>query len=276
MREVAVGVLALAVFVIVPLGRQINDPDGRRSPAHRIAACAFVLALSVHPGAFAFVVSLPWLVASAVYAVGSGARLLRAARDVRLDALTETAVAIFLAVGAGWGCIAALGWQPLGFAPIIVLLTAVHFHFAGFAFGAIVIRLRREMVNRWTAVVAVGWMIGVPLVALGITTRSRVEPIGAVMLAMSGGLLGLLVVERSVRHRSGWLAISGVSLCLAIVLAAGYALAQQFGFGWLDIEMMERIHGIANAFGFALCGLIGWERIDRVPLRKDEPLCVFP
>lgn len=77
-------------------------------------------------------------------------------------------------------------------------------------------------------------------------------------------------------HRSGWLAISGASLCFAMVLAAGYALAQQFGFGWLDIEMMERVHGIANAFGFALCGLIGWSRIDHARLRKEQSLCVSP
>ena len=68
----------------------------------------------------------------------------------------------------------------------------------------------------------------------------------------------------------------GASLCFAMVLAAGYAFAQQFGFRWLDLEMMERIHGMANAFGFALCGLIGWSRIDCITSRKDEPLCVSP
>ena len=64
-----------------------------------------------------------------------------------------------------------------------------------------------------------------------------------------------------------------------MVLAAGYGLAQQFGFRWLDIEVMERVHGTANAFGFALCGLIGWsriDRIDRITSREDKPLCVSP
>lgn len=276
MREVAVGVLALAVFEIVPLGRRVLGPDGQRSGAHRLAACSFVIALSVRPGIIAGVLTLPWFLVCAQYAMERGARLLRTTHDLRLDTLAETATASFLAVGAGAGCVAATGWRPFGFAPIIVLLTVVHFHFAGFAFGAIVVRLRRELMNSWTAVVAVGWMVGVPLVAVGITTRSDIEPIGAVMLATSGGLLGLLVVGRSMRHRSGWLAISGVSLCFAMVLAAGYALAQQFGFRWLDIEMMERIHGIANAFGFALCGLMGWSRIDRALLRKDQSLCFSP
>ncbi len=276
MREVAVGVLALAVFVIVPLGQRTLGPDGQRSGAHPLAACSFVIALSVRPGFIAGVLTLPWFLVCARCALGRGVRLLRTAPDLHLDTLAETATATFLAVGAGAGCVAAIGWRPFGFAPIIVLLTAVHFNFAGFAFGAVVVRLRRELMNSWTAVVAVGWMAGVPLVALGITTRSNIEPIGAVMLATAGGLLGVILLGRSVRHRSLWLAVSGGSLCFAMVLAADYALAQQFGFRWLDIEMMERIHGIANAFGFALCGLIGWSRVDRVPPRKDQPLCVSP
>ena len=61
-----------------------------------------------------------------------------------------------------------------------------------------------------------------------------------------------------------------------MVLAAGYGLAQQFGFRWLDLEMMERVHGLANAFGPARCGLIGWSRIDCITSREDEPLCVSP
>ena len=276
MREVAVGGLVLAVFVIVPLGRRVLGVDGQRSGAHRIAACGFVVGLSLRPGVIALALTLPWFFACARFGVGRGVHLLRSAVAFRLEPVSEAAAGVFLAVGAGWGCIAALGWRPLGFAPITVLLTAVHFHFAGFAFGAMAIRVRRERVNRWTAVVAVGWMVGVPLVALGITTSSLIEPIGAVTLATTGGLLGLLVVERSVRHRSGWLAVSGASLCFAMVLAAGYALAQQFGFRWLDLEMMERIHGMANAFGFALCGLIGWSRIDRIMSREDKPLCVSP
>ena len=276
MRAVAVAVLALAVFVIVPLGREILCGAGPRSGSHRIAAVSFVIALSLRPGVGAWVFTLPWFLVCSQYAVRRGVRLLRTAPDLQLDALAHTATATFLAVGAGAGGVAAAGWRPLGFAPIIVLLTAVHFHFAGFAFGMIAIRLRRDVSNVWTTLVIAGWMVGVPMVALGITTRSTIEPAGAVMLATSGGLLGLLVLGRSVHHRSGWLAISGASLCFAMVLAAGYALAQQFGFGWLDIEMMERVHGIANAIGFALCGLIGWSRIDRARLRKDQPLCVSP
>ena len=276
MHEVAVGVLVLAVFVIVPLGRRILDLDGTGSPAHRIAASAFVVGLSVHPGIAAFALTVPWFFTCARFAFGFARPLLRSAVAFRLEPVSEVAAGVFLAVGAGWGCIAALGWRPLGFAPITVLLTAVHFHFAGFAFGAMAIRVRRELVNRWTAVVAVGWMVGVPLVALGITTSSLIEPIGTVTLATTGGLLGLVLMERAVRHRNPWLAASGASLCFAMVLAAGYGLAQQFGFRWLDIEMMERVHGMANAFGFALCGLIGWSRIDRITSRKDQPLCVSP
>ena len=40
---------------------------------------------------------------------------------------------VYLAVGGGWTVLAWGGLRPLGFAAPIVLLTAVHFHYAGFA-----------------------------------------------------------------------------------------------------------------------------------------------
>ena len=40
---------------------------------------------------------------------------------------------LYLAVGGTWTVIARAGLRPLGFPDLIVLLTAVHFHYAGFA-----------------------------------------------------------------------------------------------------------------------------------------------
>ena len=43
---------------------------------------------------------------------------------------------------------------------------------------------------------------------------------------------------------------------------------------WLDIVAMERIHGIANALGFALCGVLGWARVDRDCAAQEVTACV--
>lgn len=60
MRAVAVAVLALAVFVIVPLGREVLRGAGLHSGPHRMAAGSFVIALSLGPGVGAWVFTLPW------------------------------------------------------------------------------------------------------------------------------------------------------------------------------------------------------------------------
>ena len=49
------------------------------------------------------------------------------------EAMLLLAGLVYLAVGGVWTVIARAGLRPLGFPDLIVLLTAVHFHYAGFA-----------------------------------------------------------------------------------------------------------------------------------------------
>ena len=52
-----------------------------------------------------------------------------------------------------------------------------------------------------------------------------------------------------------------------MALAVIYALGEFTGRAWITIPAMIRTHGLANAFGFALCGLIGWNAAVRHSVR---------
>jgi hypothetical protein len=43
-----------------------------------------------------------------------------------------------------------------------------------------------------------------------------------------------------------------------MVLSGAYAIADYLGSDVLIIPQMARTHGILNAVGFCLCGLLGW------------------
>jgi len=110
-------------------------------------------------------------------------------------------------------------------------------------------------------------VIGPLLVALGITWSRDLE-FGAV-LVFAGGLLlfGLIAATRLsdlFRHRrariAGGLALA--SLAVSMVLAVRYAVGMRFGITPVGIPEMARTHGLLNAFGFALPGLLA-PRLDR-------------
>ena len=260
---VAALVVGLAAMVIVPM-------VWHRGSVAWLGA-VLTIGLVLPHGVVAAVCTLPWL--ALVIATAS-----RVGTATRIPTSIETAAHLgahaFLIVGAGSATIAAAGWRPLGFAPLIIILTAAHFHYAGFAFGMIASRCHHEAPSITTALAIGGWLVGVPLVAIGIAASPAVEPWGAVIVAAAGTLLGGAQLRAARRHRSALLLISGLSIIAAMVLAAGYGLAQRFGFAWLDIVAMERIHGIANALGFALCGVLGWARVDRDCAAQEVTACV--
>jgi hypothetical protein len=82
----------------------------------------------------------------------------------------------------------------------------------------------------------------------------------AVSLAVAAiGLLQLGAV-RTLRSRGArvLLVISSSAVVAAMALSAVYALGEFLRTGWLSIPEMARTHGLLNALGFVLCGLLAW------------------
>ena len=178
---------------------------------------------------------------------------------------------IFLAVGGAWMFADRLGLSPLGFAPLIVTLTAVHFHYAGFVLPVITGLAIRRAESSWMARGA-GWGVvaGVPLVAVGITATQlgfgqALESVAGLILALSGLLTAALHLRLGLRPeeplgaRCLWM-IAGCSLVSGMALAAFYALRFFVPLPWLSLPWMWAAHGTINALGFGLAGALSWRR----------------
>jgi hypothetical protein len=175
---------------------------------------------------------------------------------------------LFPAVGAAWFLSHQAAWFPLGFDPLIVLLTAAHFHHAGFTLPLMAGLNAKASPGCWTRFSCVAILAGVPLVAAGITCThfgvlSFVEPFGVTVLVL--GALGVAVsqIRRGMERKHSGLVragfvISGVSLLSAMILAMGFGLRHVVPNWALTMPQMWMIHGTLNAFGFGLCGLLAW------------------
>ncbi len=178
---------------------------------------------------------------------------------------------IYLPVGGAWLVVYRLGVQPFDYGETIILLTAVHFHFAGFAAPIIagmngrVLALRDYPQQVFTfsifAIVA-----AMPLVAAGITLSPLLGLIGTLLLSMGLVLLAVLTIgwvrpTISDPRRKILLIFGALSSCAAMVLASLYAYSLATHTLILTIPMMAKSHGMLNAFGFVFFSLFVWARI---------------
>jgi hypothetical protein len=279
-----VALFLLGPLVIVPLGLALLAPGPHdrfrrlwwvgallQFPAALLLLAAFVL----HPGPPAALLSLPWLAVTLLTALFGAARLLlRGPRP--LEELALDAGLIYLAVGGGWLVLARAGIRPLGFDPLIVLLTAVHFHYAGFVLPLLTGMAGRAWPTFLSRTAAVGVIAGVPLVAVGINLSQLnardFEPWAATLLAGAGLLVASLHLALAASRRPLGqrllLAVAGLALPVGMVLATVYAWGRYSGLPWIDIPQMLPYHGAVNALGFALSGLVGWN-LAVPPPRED-------
>jgi hypothetical protein len=271
--EWAVALLLLAALVCVPLGLALladeEEPGAPRAwrvlfVVQPAAALLLVAAFLPPAGTTAAALAVPWLLVTVLVAA-LGLRRLRRDKGWAAEDLALTAGMVFLAAGGGWTFLSRLGATPLDFSPVIVLLTGVHFHFAGFVLPLLTGLLGRAAPGIPTRLAAWSVMAGVPLVALGITVGRGLPPVevlAAWFLSAGCLLVAFGQVRAALRAgppaRSFLLFVSGLSLVGGMALAAVYALGVFRGAGWLSIETMIPWHGSLNALGFALPGLLAW------------------
>ena len=272
----------LAPLVLVPLGYRLLEiaVPGSRPPAVAlrllpVGAGLLLVSFWLPAGPAAAVLAAPWLAITAATALAAGARLVRDPDRFRpgVRHATDAAVA-FLAVGATFAVIDRLGVQPFGFSATVILLTAVHFHFAGFVLplaGALAIERRP---SRWLEIALGAIVVGIPITALGFFGLPIANWVGATLTA-SGGLvigLGTIAIARTLVRRSavGLAVIAGASLIVSMPMAVVYATGTLLGTTWFDIGDMAAIHGTLNALGFSLAVMVAWT-IERRALTPAEP-----
>jgi YndJ-like protein len=268
--------LLLAPLVIVPLGLRLLPLTGDRSRqvlavarlVQPIGAAAAVASFLVPTGWVAGVIALGWLITCAVVSLAGLVDLIEQ-RSLMPPQLVPAAASAYLSVGAGWLVVSRAGLRPLGFAPEIVELTGVHFHYAGFAATlmaalAIVVLRERGRLVQWASAGGLLVTAGVPITAGGIATGSGpLTVVGPIVLAtgvLSIAALTALAIAPGIEPPiARWLLwVSAAGVVLPMFLGVDYALARVFPIPALDLRTMALIHGDLNAVVFSLAGLLGW------------------
>ena len=191
-----------------------------------------------------------------------------------VEELSIDAGLLYLPVGGIWLLLSRLGANPLGFGDTIVLLTAVHFHFAGYAAPVIAGLAGRRLRALAPAALpvyrpaALGIIAGMALVAVGITITAVVgallpEVVAVAVLAISLMSLAALVLRYILpgAEQPGTrllFLVSGLAPFVAMVVALAYAGGRLTGAWTITIPQMVEWHGYLNAIGFVFCSLLAW------------------
>ena len=159
-------ILALAPFVVC-LALALDPYWKRRS---LWLGCALLFSASVLLPQARIWACLPWLAMTLALAFSSLRRFVRNPH-LQLPELSILASTLYLPVGGVWALFDQTNFQPLGFSGLIVLLTGVHFHYAGFALPRLTgLWLTQQPQKVLFKTATWGVIAGVPLVAIGITT----------------------------------------------------------------------------------------------------------
>ena len=269
-----------APLVIVPLGMELARVIGNDTPPLRfarrvqpVAAALAIAALWLPPGRRAACLACAWMIVCLSMTVGALVDLSSLAKPQPNGGIgpagQRVIVAIAqldLAVGGAWFVASRLGLRPMGIQEPIGLLTAVHFHFAGFATAMIAAALLRFAQPRgeqpwlhWLVAVVVGMPL---VVAAGFVISPWLKMGAGIVFSVS--VAGLAVVLRScakrleLRTARVLFHVASASVFAGMVLSSAYAIADFRGSDVLPIPQMARTHGILNAVGFCLPALLGW------------------
>ena len=283
-------IVVLAAVVIVPLGLSAATTLDRTEKQDRferavrrafpVVGLSLPVAMHWHGTALAFVLGLLYVAACvAVALVGArrfAGRLARALRHRGRFPLEEVAVDLgmaYLVVGGAWTFAYVNELTVMGFAGLQCLLTAAHFHYAGFGACVVAGLLGRALPARGLVRVlhlpaTLGMMSGIALLAAGIAAFHPLERIAAWVVAGSLVSLGLLLVWRAA-HPGRTLArvalgLAGLSTLCSGALAAWFSATGFAMLGYEALKTMISLHGLVNALGFVGLGLLGlrWLRPD--------------
>lgn len=280
-------VLLFGLAVVVPLGLLvINGRDRNDEYPYLLALfaqpiCAILVFVSflLPTGPLAALTALSLLVLDILLAAFGLFRFTKRTTR-RLEELSIDVALFYPLIGGVSLVFYQLDIQPFGFGATIILLTAVHFHFAGFATPIIAGMTGRFLRARGgvglglkLAIVLVA--VSMPIVAFGITLSPPIALLGTIfisigMLMLSGfSLVSVLPQIAPIRIRV-LLSISALSPIVAMLLASLYAYSIVTKQLIINIPTMAVSHGLLNAFGFSFCGLLAWYFI--LSTRSDSTL----
>jgi len=265
-------ILLLAPLVVVPRLVALLPPRGwighLTGWLPLVAALPLIVAFSLPAGLVAAMLAAPWL---AFALVGMAAAVRHGCSQLpsilaprRLPDLGVDVALGFWVVGAGFLVLDRLGVQT-GFPPTIVLLTATHFHFAGFGLLAIASLLAGS--RPWLLAAVAGLGVGIPITAAGfVLVSDPISALGALVVGSSGICVAAALLTGAVPGRARWLGrVGGVALMIGMPMGIAWSLAILTGLSFIDLDVMVRTHGALNATAVLLV-VIAYPASARLPV----------
>jgi hypothetical protein len=267
--------LLFAIWVIVPLGVSFLDLGERNGlwlllgPGLTLAAIFTTFSFFMNRGPFAVRLAASWLAVCLVIAAVGAYRFFSWKKS--FEQFCFSVGQAYLAVAGAWLVASRAGLHPAGFEEPIVLLTAMHFHFAGFA-SAIIAGLtyrhfRGQRGEKLLRAAALAVVIGPGLLGLAFLAGPRVKLLGALLVAVGQLGLAAAMARLALQARRGWgrwlLLVAAGSVATGMIFAAVWAIGEYPLQPFVDIRKMAQIHGVLNALGFAGCALLAWTELTR-------------
>jgi len=261
----------LGPWMVVPLGADlvrgaaVSKSSGVRDWALIAAALLTTVSFFLDNRTAAAWFASAWLLVCAGFA-GDGLRRFLKSGTKSFMQFCFAAGEGYLLVAGVWLVASRAGLQLLAFREPIVLLTAVHFHFAGFA-SAVFAGLTHERFreSKWKAALQpalLAVVCGPAILGLAFMLGPKVKVVAALLIASGQlGLAGGMVRAGMAAKNSGgrWLLfVAGASVAAGMILAAVWAIGEYPLQAFVNIQQMAEFHGVLNAVGFVVCGLLGW------------------
>jgi len=281
-----------APWVLVPLGMSLlPGVSTHASPAGwpwilPLAAASTTTSFFIPRGILSACLAAAWLMICLVFAADGVRRCFFS--DVK--SFQQFCFAVgegYLVVAGAWLVASRAGLHPLNFFEPIVLLTAVHFHFAGFASailaGLTCAAFRGAPCERFLRSAALAVTCGPGLLGLLFLAGPKWKLFGALLVAAGQFGLAAGMTRIALKQARGvaraLLLIAAGSVAAGMLLAAAWAVGEYPLQPFVDIRKMAEFHGVLNAFGFAICGLLGWAQLAKardllavIPANSDKVL----
>jgi hypothetical protein len=277
----------LAPWVVVPLALSLVPAT---SSSRLAALSASILRCLLFPGAalttFSFFLSdglwaglltCVWLLIALALVLDGLVRFIKS----RLKLFPDFCFAVgegYALVGALWLLASRLGLQPVGFREPIVLLTAIHFHYAGLMAGVlaglVASRLGPSLASLYLRIPLACAVLGPGLLGLAFLAgpRWKLAAVGLMVIGECGVALGTFRIGLSDAGTLGGRLLLAGSACVifGMALAGIWAVGEYPLHAFVNLEQMARYHGVLNSVGFGLCSLVGWTFLRNKSLQALE------
>lgn len=260
--------VALVAVAVVPLGVRLLRLPVAVPTAWWMTTGLLVCVALGSVGAPAVELALPWC----LLCLGTAAAGLVRFRELGSDplrALASLSASTSLAVCAFALLVDRSGHPVLGFDLTTWRLTVLHFAVAGFATSLLTGLALVAARSRPEGYGVVAVPLGTALVAAGHFTGPWLELAGAVSLATGLLATSWTVLRHVVRvddDGGQLLAVAALTPPFTMALALWWALGEAAAIPHLSLTQTAASHGLANAVGVGLCGVLGWTTVTKEQL----------